>query len=229
MELENTSGTGTNETPRMEGTRLKRVSLVIKNKKYPGHSFVGYSLLHEFHPKRLSFFTDHKFPVDDILEVEVDFFGTKAKLRVLMVSVHEHISSSRVMTSIPTEANPCPIRKFYRCYAAVQSLEGILPGMAGDANGGSINSAAASTPAAETTVAADGPVVAEASAPVSDNVTPITNNEPKHTSASLGAEPGSPEDGNRPPKDSDDVRSKLAALSALSEPAVGDASDKQAA
>jgi hypothetical protein len=68
-------------------------------------------------------------------------------------------------------------------------------------------------------------------------VTPITaaasaegsTAEPKHTSASLGAEPGSPEDGNRPPKDSDDVRSKLAALSALSEPAADASSDKQAA
>lgn len=180
---------------------------------------MGYSLLHEFHPKRLAFFTDHKFPVDEVLEVEVNYFGTISKLRVLMVNVHEHISSSRVMTQLPSESEPCPIRKFYRCYADVQALEGVLPGVNTSTDAGPISmaSAAVETPAPEAGQPAEAaPAVAEAAASAatpSDSGDPAPTKEPPIESVV---------ETRNVPKDSDAIRSQLAALSALDAPS-GDA------
>lgn len=182
---------------------------------------MGYSLLHEFHPKRLAFFTDHKFPVDEVLEVEVNYFGTISKLRVLMVNVHEHISSSRVMTQLPSESEPCPIRKFYRCYADVQALEGVLPGVNTSTDAGPISmaSAAVETPAPEASQPVEAaPAVAEGAAPAA---TPSESGDPAPTKESMV-------ETRNVPKDSDAIRSQLAALSALDTPA-SDSQEPQAA
>ncbi|MBS1958674.1 MAG: hypothetical protein JST80_04300 [Bdellovibrionales bacterium] len=107
--------------------------MLIHSKKYPNQDFIGYALLHELDPKRLSFFSSQKFPVDDELTVDVDYFGQKARFKILVTGIHEQISSGRVMNSIPSEDNPSTIRKFYRSYGSVSGLEGLLPGMTGTA------------------------------------------------------------------------------------------------
>lgn len=198
MDADQTTGISSEAHPIGRNQHLKRVSLLIQSKKYPGQTFVGYALLHEFNPKRLSFFSAQKFPVDDELEVEVDYFGTRAQLKGLMASIHEQISSGRVMNAVPDAENPFPVRKFYRCYAVITALKGLLPGMAapeGEAPGAS----ASADPVAD--VAAIQPGAAVEAAPAAEGEPVVAN---------AGDSLVSPSD---KPADSDDIRAKLAAIS----------------
>lgn len=180
---------------------MKRVSLLIQSKKYPGQTFVGYALLHEFNPQRLSFFTAQKFPVDEELEIEVDFFGSKGVMKVRMANLHEQISSGRVMNAIPNEANPFPVRKFYRCYAVINALQGVLPGMTA-ADG-------ASAPA----TSAAGPVEAETAAPAPAAALDAAADAPKEGEPAVANAGDSLISASDKPSDSDDIRAKLAAIS----------------
>jgi hypothetical protein len=204
MDVDKATGSSSEAHPIGRNQHLKRVSLLIQSKKYPGQTFVGYALLHEFNPERLSFFTAQKFPVDEELEVQVDFFGSKGHLKVRMANLHEQISSGRVMNAIPNEGNPFPVRKFYRCYAVINSLQGTLPGTASN----EMPAPAASAPAE----AAPAPAMPEIVAVASSEAVPAE-------AAAVAAEPAAGKSGDSmitssgKPADSEDMRAKLAALS----------------
>jgi len=129
MDEVKTPGIDNQSHPVARGQHLKRVSLLIHSKTYPNQDFIGYALLHEFDRKRLSFFTAQKFPVDDELTFDVDYFGQKAHFKLLVTGIHEQISSGRIMNVVPNDENPFHVRKFYRTYGSVSGLEGLLPGM----------------------------------------------------------------------------------------------------
>ena len=101
------------------GAHLKRVSVTIQFKNHPENTVNGYALSHEILPNQVSFFAAQKFPVDEELNVFYTVNGEKKSLTVTMKSMHEQISSGRIMNGIPSEENPFPARKFYRCYTSV--------------------------------------------------------------------------------------------------------------
>ena len=210
MDEVKTPGASIEPHPVSRGQHLKRVSLLIHSKKYPNQDYIGYALLHEFDPKRLSFFSSQKFPVDDELVIDVDYFGQKAHFKVLVTGIHEQISSGRVMNAIPSEDNPSTVRKFYRSYGSVSGLEGLLPGMT-DANS---STAATGAPALAAVPEADGSTPTPAPAANADGTAPAAEGAP--SGPSLVAAPDAP-------SDSADMKAKLDALSA---PA---ADEKQAA
>lgn len=230
MDVVQAPGTSNRPHPIGRDTHLKRVSLLIQSKKYQGQVFVGYALLHEFNPKRLSFFTSQKFPIDEILEVDVDFFGAKAHMKVRMANIHEQISSGRVMNAVPNEENPFPVRKFYRCYAVITSMLGNLPntvqmdappGAAGEAGPQAVEGQAASPDAPAAAAGQDAGAPAAAAADAEPAV------------ANAGDSLVSPSDR---PADADDIAAKLAALSAATPTAdtapaadAGPVEEKQAA
>ncbi len=79
----------------------------------------GYALSHEILPDHLSFFAAQKFPVDEELIVYFSENGEEKNMNVILRNMHEQISSGRVMTAVPSEEDPFPARKFYRCYTTV--------------------------------------------------------------------------------------------------------------
>lgn len=100
----------------MGGHRLKRVPITIQYKNNPDFVVSGYALSHEILPNQVSFFATQKFPMEEELTVSFQVNGEKQSLTVLLKHMHEQISSGRIMNSIPSEENPFPARKFYRCY-----------------------------------------------------------------------------------------------------------------
>jgi hypothetical protein len=109
----------------LEGYKLKRVSITIQYKNNPENVVSGYALTHEILANQISFFAAQKFPVDEELTVFYQLKGEKKSLDVRMKHMHEQISSGRVMNALPTEENPFPARKFYRCYTSAVSAEGL--------------------------------------------------------------------------------------------------------
>ncbi len=107
------------KTKSFEGPQLKRVSVTIQYKNHPEKIVSGYALSHEILDNQVSFFAAQKFPIDEPLLMKYQINGESKSLTVMMKHMHEQISSGRVMNSLPTEENPCPARKFYRCYSMV--------------------------------------------------------------------------------------------------------------
>lgn len=115
-----TSSTNNNKVSiHIGGCRLKRVPITIQFKKNPENMATGYALSHEILPNQVSFFATQKFPVDEELTIFFSLNGEKQSLTVTMKSMNEQISTGRIMNTLPSEAVPCPTRKFYRCYSAV--------------------------------------------------------------------------------------------------------------
>ena len=109
--------------------RLKRVEVSIISKKHPETALNGYALVTELNETMLSFFSTQKFKIDEELILKVQVNSDDLEFRLKMSHLHEQISSGRVMTALPTEENPFPARKFYRCFAKVIELKrnGIYP------------------------------------------------------------------------------------------------------
>lgn len=99
--------------------RLKRVALNIKRSIDPERAFPGYALVNELNEKMFYFFCTDKFKIDEELMVYFNVAGQDLELQVVVSSLHEQISSGRIMTSVPSAENPFPARKFYRCFAKV--------------------------------------------------------------------------------------------------------------
>ncbi len=131
----------------MGDSRLKRVSLKIRAPKRGDRGFSGYALVNELSEKIFSFFCTEKFTIDEELEIEMRFSGHELTYRVNVSHLHEQISSGRIMNEVPTEENPFPARKFYRCFSNVLELKK----MQKDGNGAV--APAAETPATETPAA----------------------------------------------------------------------------
>ena len=109
----------------MGDRRLKRVALKITSKLNPNRLIHGYALVNELAGKMFTFFCTEKFALDEELQVQLHFGGHDLTYRILMSHLHEQISSGRIMNSLPTEENPFPARKFYRCFAKVLELQGM--------------------------------------------------------------------------------------------------------
>jgi hypothetical protein len=105
--------------------RLKRVLVKIKSPKCGEREFTGHALINELNETMFSFFCTEKFSIDEELEICVNFSGQELTYRVLMSHLHEQISSGRIMNAIPSEENPFPARKFYRCFSKVLELKGM--------------------------------------------------------------------------------------------------------
>lgn len=120
----NSPGTDNKTTLIFEGPQLKRVSVTIQYKNHPENLVSGYALSHEILPGQVSFFAAQKFPVDEELTVFYQLKGEKKSVDVRMKHMHEQISSGRIMNALPTEQNPFPARKFYRCYTTALTAEG---------------------------------------------------------------------------------------------------------
>ena len=99
--------------------RLKRVALSIRSKKNPEEILPGYALMTELNDEMLSFFSTQKFLIDESLNIRMTVGADDLEFQLKLSHLHEQISSGRIMTSIPTEENPFPARKFYRCFAKV--------------------------------------------------------------------------------------------------------------
>ncbi len=115
----------------MGDRRLKRVALKISTKLKPDRTFNGYALVNELSGNLFTFFCTEKFALDEELEVQLHFGGHDLTYRILMSHLHEQISSGRIMNALPSEQNPFPARKFYRCFAKVlelQGMDGVVPG-----------------------------------------------------------------------------------------------------
>ncbi len=115
----------------MGDRRLKRVALKISTKLKPDRTFNGYALVNELSGNLFTFFCTEKFALDEELEVQLHFGGHDLTYRILMSHLHEQISSGRIMNALPSEQNPFPARKFYRCFAKVlelQGMDGVEPG-----------------------------------------------------------------------------------------------------
>jgi hypothetical protein len=111
-----TPGANNKNNPILGGSHLKRVPITIQHKKNPEIKVSGYALAHEILDDQVSFFATQKFPVDEELIVCYSENGNEQCLNVVLRNMHEQISSGRVMTSVPSENDPFPARKFYRCY-----------------------------------------------------------------------------------------------------------------
>ncbi len=109
----------------MGDRRLKRVALKISSKFKPERSFSGYALVNELSGPMFTFFSTEKFALDEELEVQLHFGGHDLTYKIHMSHLHEQISSGRIMNALPTEDNPFPARKFYRCFAKVVELQGM--------------------------------------------------------------------------------------------------------
>ncbi|MBU6154014.1 MAG: hypothetical protein KGP28_06905 [Bdellovibrionales bacterium] len=105
--------------------RLKRVAVKIKAPKLGDREHPGYALLNELSENMFSFFCTEKFSIDEELEIQVKFSGHDLTYRVTMSHLHEEISSGRIMNALPSENNPFPARKFYRCFSKVLELKGM--------------------------------------------------------------------------------------------------------
>ncbi len=115
----------------MGDRRLKRVALKISTKLKPDRTFNGYALVNELSGNLFTFFCTEKFALDEELEVQLHFGGHDLTYRILMSHLHEQISSGRIMNALPSEQNPFPARKFYRCFAKIlelQGMDGVEPG-----------------------------------------------------------------------------------------------------
>ncbi len=104
---------------------MKRVALKIRIPRRGNHECSGYALINELNEKMFSFFCTEKFTIDEELEIEMKFSGHDLTYRVLMTHLHEQISSGRIMNDLPSEGNPFPARKFYRCFSKVIELKGM--------------------------------------------------------------------------------------------------------
>ncbi len=109
----------------MGDRRLKRVALKIASKLKPERGFSGYALVNELSGPMFTFFCTEKFALDEELEIKLHFGGHDLTYKILMSHLHEQISSGRIMNALPTEENPFPARKFYRCFAKVLELQGM--------------------------------------------------------------------------------------------------------
>ena len=98
---------------------MKRIATQIQLKKHPEYQSSGYVLVNELGGAMLSFFSTEKFPMEEEMTLTFMLGGKEQAYEVVMSHLHEQISSGRIMTSIPSENNPFPVRKFYRCYAKV--------------------------------------------------------------------------------------------------------------
>ena len=115
----------------MGDRRLKRVALKITTKLKPDRTFNGYALVNELSGNLFTFFCTEKFALDEELEVQLHFGGHDLTYKILMSHLHEQISSGRIMNALPSEQNPFPARKFYRCFAKIlelQGMDGVEPG-----------------------------------------------------------------------------------------------------
>ncbi len=117
----NTSGANNRGNPILGGSHLKRVPITIQHKNKPDMRVSGYALSHEILPDHLSFFATQKFQVDEELVVFFNENGAEQSMNVILRNMHEQISSGRVMIAVPSEEDPFPTRKFYRCYTTVLS------------------------------------------------------------------------------------------------------------
>lgn len=116
----NTSGSDNKFRSPFGGNRLKRVPITIQYKNKPEVAVTGYALTHEILPEQISFFAAQKFPVDEELVVTYTMnSGETESMNVVLRNMHEQISSGRVMNALPSDENPFPARKFYRCYSMV--------------------------------------------------------------------------------------------------------------
>jgi len=109
----------------MGDSRLKRVALKIKVAKYGDRELSGYALVNELNEKIFSFFCTEKFSIDEELEIHMKFSGHDLSYKVSLSHLHEQISSGRIMNALPSEENPFPARKFYRCFSRVLELKGM--------------------------------------------------------------------------------------------------------
>ncbi len=125
MRTVTTSGSSSIAHLFMGDRRLKRVSLKISTSTKPDRIFNGYALVNELNGPMFTFFCTEKFPLDEELEVKLHFGGHDLTYRIHMSHLHEQISSGRIMNALPTEENPFPARKFYRCFAKVLELQGM--------------------------------------------------------------------------------------------------------
>ena len=98
---------------------MKRVTLSIFSKNHPDDAHLAYAVVSELNDETLSFFCTEKFRVDDELQVSFSVGNESYSYPVILFNLHEQISTGRIMTSLPTEENPFPSRKFYRCFARV--------------------------------------------------------------------------------------------------------------
>jgi hypothetical protein len=131
MRTVSTSGSSSIAHLFMGDRRLKRVALKISTKLKPDRTFNGYALVNELSGNLFTFFCTEKFALDEELEVQLHFGGHDLTYRILMSHLHEQISSGRIMNALPSEQNPFPARKFYRCFAKVlelQGMDGVEPG-----------------------------------------------------------------------------------------------------
>jgi hypothetical protein len=106
-------------------SRLKRVAVKIKAPKLGDREFTGHALVNELSERMFSFFCTEKFSIDEELEIQMRFSGHDLTYRVTMSHLHEQISSGRIMNALPSEDNPFPARKFYRCFSKVLELKGM--------------------------------------------------------------------------------------------------------
>lgn len=146
----NTTGANNNSRSPFGGNRLKRVPITIQYKNKPETAVPGYALTHEILPEQISFFAAQKFPVDEELVVTYTMnSGESQTMHVVLRNMHEQISSGRVMNALPSENQPFPARKFYRCYSLVLK--------AGEMSGTVENNEAAA-PAGEPAASIENPV-----------------------------------------------------------------------
>ena len=109
--------------------RLKRINLAIRMKKNPEHLATGYALINELGSPLFSFFCTEKYAVDEELILDLTVWGKALQYEVTMSHLHEQISSGRIMSALPSDDEPFPVRKFYRCFAkiVVNPLEKTTP------------------------------------------------------------------------------------------------------
>lgn len=98
---------------------LKRIVAQVRLKKDPSQTFLGYVLIKELGHSLFTFFCTEKFAIDEPLLVNFVLQGKEQEYEVTMSHMNEQISSGRIMRAVPTEADPFPLRKFYRCYAKI--------------------------------------------------------------------------------------------------------------
>ena len=101
--------------------RLKRITLTIRNKKFPNQVAYGQAVVQDIGRELFYFFTTQKFLLEEDLEVSCEHYGEKYVFILNLHHIHEEISSGRIMNAIPEEGKPFPAIVFYRCFAKVKS------------------------------------------------------------------------------------------------------------
>jgi hypothetical protein len=102
---------------RVDHRRMKRLSLVIETSN-PPDTTAGYIVYNEIGQENLAFFANHSFQPDTALTLTYEPTpGDEQKIQVQITHVHEQLAPGRIMQTLPTEENPFPSRKFYRCFA----------------------------------------------------------------------------------------------------------------